>query len=518
MPINSPAPETPQEMSLSKIPALEMKAITKKFGTLKANNEVDISLGCGSILGLLGENGAGKTTLMNVLFGAYRADSGIIKVDGVEVNIRGPADALALGIGMVHQHFHLSKRLTVLENLLVGLPSAKGMLNRKKVLSRLVEINEQYGVSVSPSRIVGTLSVGEQQRVEIIKALLRGARILILDEPTAVLTPIETEKLMRALKEMAAKGMSIILITHRLPEIMMVANKVVVLRHGSVTGCITDMTNVKTSQLAQMMCGFEIINTVKAAIPLTQPLLALKNIKTKKHNGRALHDVSLEVFGGEILGIAGVTGNGQKELADVIAGLIYPSSGQIIINGKKCKNLTPKRVQKMGVGRIPEDRMTSGLITSLPISDSMILPYVSDPVFSKFGFLRHKAIREFVVKQIKDYNIRCTGPDTRAGNLSGGNLQKTLLARELSFNPRVILAAQPTRGLDVGAARFVYDRLLELRAKQCALIIISEDLDELLLLSDRIAVMYNGSIVDTLPVGFATVARLGMLMTSGKVT
>ncbi|RWE66047.1 ABC transporter ATP-binding protein [Mesorhizobium sp.] len=499
-------------------PLIEMRGITKIFGAVKANEAVDLSVAPGEILGLLGENGAGKTTLMNVLFGAYAPDAGEILVEGRPVAIHNSADALAAGIGMVHQHFHLAPRLTVLENLLIGIPGKSGRIDRARGLARLTEISRQYGLSLDPNLPVSALSVGEQQRLEIIKALFRGAKLLILDEPTAVLAPSEVDGLFAALRSMAAQGLGIIFISHKLNEVRALTHRCVVLRHGKVAGRVDHPAETTSAEMARLMCGHEIVPPVKEASTPGAAVLTLDGISTAGHAGTPLRDVSLVVRAGEILGIAGVSGNGQRALADVISGMLPPRAGTMTIAGKTVTQFSPRDLQALGLGRIPEDRMTTGLVTNLPLADSMVLPRIGTEAFSRKGLLNPAAIRAFAEAQIKAYDIRCPGPMVRAGALSGGNLQKALLARELAFDPKVLIVSQPTRGLDIGAARFIHEKFLAMRAKGCGIIVIGEDLEELLMLSDRIAVMYEGRIAGTLTSADATVARLGLMMTGAGQT
>jgi len=493
-------------------PLIEMHAISKSFGPVKANEGVDLAVAPGEILGLLGENGAGKTTLMNILFGAYQPDAGEILVNGKPVSIRNSADALAAGIGMVHQHFHLASRLTVLENLLIGIPGKGGRLDRAGALARLDEIARNYGLHLDPDQPVSALSIGEQQRLEIIKALFRRARLLILDEPTAVLAPSEVDGLFSALRAMAAQGLGIIFISHKLNEVRALTHRCVVLRHGRVAGRVDVPAETTALEMAQLMCGHEIVPPERGPSVPGEVVLSLDAVSTGGHGGMPLREVTLAVREGEIVGIAGVSGNGQRALADVVSGMLKPQSGTMEIAGKRVAAFTPREVQALGLGRIPEDRMTTGLVTNLPLADSMVLPRIGTEAFSAKGLLKPGAILAFAEEQIRAYDIRCPGPMVRAGALSGGNLQKALLARELAFDPKVLIAAQPTRGLDIGAARFVHEKFLALRARRCGIVVVSEDLEELLALSDRIAVMYEGRIVGVLDSAEASVSRLGMLM------
>ena len=491
---------------------LEMAGITKSFGPVLANDNVSLTLYPGDILGLLGENGAGKTTLMNVLFGVYTADAGEIRINGERVRIRNSADALRHGIGMVHQHFHLVPCHTVLENLMVGRKGRGGRLNKKTVLESLERIKERFGLFVEPAALVGDLTIGEQQRLEIIKALIRGARVLILDEPTSTLTPQETEGLFEALRAMSDEGMGVIFISHKLQEVRAITNKVVIMRRGRVTATLDEVENVSRYKLAELMCGHEITPPVREPVTPGEVLLAFKNVGTGGTARSRLKGITFELRAGEILGIAGVSGNGQKELSDIISGMAMPEAGNLEIKGRVVDRISPRYVQRLGVGRIPEDRMEIGLITALPLKDNMVLPRIHEPRFSRKGILKPRAILDFTVQQMKVFDIRAPGPEVRTGTLSGGNLQKALLARELAWDPLVLLADQPTRGLDVAAARFVHQNFLELRRKGRAVILISEDLEELFTLSDRIAVMYEGRINGMMPISEATVQKVGLLM------
>ncbi len=495
------------------VPLLAMRAICKSFGPVRANDNVDLTVYPGEILGLLGENGAGKTTLMNVLFGTYAPDAGAIEIDGRAAAIRNSADAIALGVGMVHQHFHLVGRHSVLENVMVGERSRWGLLDRAAAQTRLEHIAREYGLALDPGRMVSELTVGEQQRLEIVKALYRGARILILDEPTAVLTPQEVQGLYRAMRALAERGFGVIFISHKLYEVREITNRVMIMRHGVVTATLDNSPDLTDRQLGELMCGHELTPPEKPPSERGRLLLRLTRISAGGTAERpALKEVSHDVHAGEILGIAGVSGNGQRELAAVISGVLAPHSGRMEVDGTVMERPTVQQVKDKGIGRVPEDRMGTGLVTSLPLSDSMVLPRVGGPPFSRFGILNRRAIRKFVSEQIERFKIKTAGVDVRTGTLSGGNLQKVLLARELAWDPMVLIVAQPTRGIDIGATEFVHREFLALRARGCGILVISEDLEELFTLSDRIAVLYEGRITGVLPVAEASAKRVGLLM------
>ena len=492
---------------------LALRGICKSFGSVRANQDVDLTLHKGDILGLLGENGAGKTTLMNVLFGTYAADSGHIEIDGKPVTINDSAAAIACGIGMVHQHFHLVASHSVLENLMVGQKGKYGTLDRADAEARLAKIGKEYDLTLAPETLVGDLTIGEQQRLEIIKALFRGARILILDEPTAVLTPQETEGLFKAMRALVDKGMGVIFISHKLFEVREITNHMMIMRQGVVTATLDNTPDLTDRQLGELMCGHELTPPEKPTVDVGRVLLRLSNITAGGTPDRpAVKDVSLEVRAGEIIGLAGVSGNGQSQLAEVIAGVLPPHSGEIEIDGEVVSPLSVKAVKARGIGRVPEDRMGTGLITTLPLSDSMVLPRIDQPPFSRYGVLNRGAIRDFVAEQVERFRIKTAGVDVRTGTLSGGNLQKALLAREMAWDPLVLLVAQPTRGIDVGAGEFVHREFLDMRARGRGLLVISEDLEELFTLSDRIAVIYEGRIMGIIPDAEATAQNVGMLM------
>lgn len=501
-------------MMSTAVPLLAMRGISKRFGSVHANDSVDLTLFRGDILGLLGENGAGKTTLMNVLFGAYAPDAGHIEIDGRPVVIRTPADAIARGIGMVHQHFHLVGRHSVIENVMVGQNSSFGMLNRGEAVARLERIATDYGLALDPNRLVEDLTIGEQQRLEIIKALYRGARILILDEPTAVLTPQEVEGLFRAMRRLAQTGFGVIFISHKLYEVREVTNRMTIMRAGRVTANLDNAPDLTDRRLGELMCGHEIRPPMKPDSRPGEALLRLDQVVAGGTRERpVVKGVSLKIHAGEILGLAGVSGNGQRELAEVISGVREPWSGTIEICGRTFSRPTVADVRQQGLGRVPEDRISTGLVTALPLCDSMVLPRVNEAPFSRRGFLDRRAIRKFASEQIERFRIQAASVDVRTGTLSGGNLQKALLARELAFDPAVLIAAQPTRGIDIGATQFVHEQFLAMRARGRAILVISEDLEELFAISDRIAVIYEGQIMGEMPTSKATAQKIGLLMT-----
>jgi len=492
---------------------LRLDGITKRFGALTANDAISLELKKGEILALLGENGAGKTTLMSILFGHYVADEGGIEAFGSPLPAGSPKAAIAAGIGMVHQHFTLGENLTVLDNIVLGTePLLAPRRHTGKARRRIEELAEHFGLAVDPRRPVRDLSVGERQRVEILKALYQGARVLILDEPTAVLTPQEVETLFATLKTMVAEGLSIIFISHKLNEVMAVADRVAVLRQGKL---VADRPIAEASResLAEAMVGRKVSLPEREEQPLGPVLLQLAGISVLGAGGtRLLDEIHLLLCGREILGIAGVSGNGQAALAALLSGLRLPDEGAFELLGEVVTQTSPALMQQRGIGRIPEDRHAIGVIGDLTVEENLILEASGAARFCGGGLLRGGAIRRHARDMIERFDIRGAGPQTTTRALSGGNMQKVILARVLVEEPKIILANQPTRGLDVGAAAAVQGLLFEARAKGAGIILISEDLDELLRVSDRISVLYRGRLSTPVAVEEADKIRLGLLM------
>jgi ABC-type uncharacterized transport system ATPase subunit len=477
-----------------------MEGITKRFDGVLANDGVDFEAHPGQIHGLLGENGAGKTTLMSILSGLYESDEGEIFVDGRRVAIRSPRDAMALGIGMVHQHFTLVAPLTVAENLALGQRRQRHrgpLLNLRAAEQEIRRLSREYGLEVDPRRRAEDLPVGQQQRAEIVKALYRGSRVLILDEPTAVLTPAEARQLFATLRRMAQAGHAIVFISHHLDEVMAITDCVTVLRDGRVVG--TRVTRQATErELARLMVGREVFLHVEK--PPAQPgetVLRLENVWMEDKGHQGLRGLSLEVRRGEILGIAGVDGNGQTELAEVVTGLRQPQRGEVVIRGLRVDRVTPRRISALGVAHIPADRVRAGLISGFSVAENLVLDCYYAPPQVRGLFLDHRAIYGQAVSLIQEYAIRGAGPRALVRTLSGGNQQKVVLARALRRDPDLLVAVLPTRGLDIAATEFIHTELLKLRAKGAAILLISTDLSEVLALSDRIGVLFAGQIVGT---------------------
>jgi general nucleoside transport system ATP-binding protein len=498
----------------ARIDSLELRGISKRFPGVLANDRVDFDVKSGEVHALLGENGAGKSTLMKVLYGMYHPDEGEIFLNGKPVTIASPTDAINFGIGMIHQHFMLVPTLTVAENVALGLPSSRGPLtDLDRVSKRIVELADIYGLRMDPGAYVWQLSVGQQQRVEIIKALYRGAALLILDEPTAVLTPQEVDELFVIMHQMVKDGHALIFISHKLHEVVEISDRVTVLRDGRKIG--TRPTSEITKQiLANWMVGREIGFIPDRGIKnLGECRLQLDQVSCGSDRGTpGLRGVSLEVCSGEILGVAGVSGNGQRELAESITGLRKIASGHVILEGEDVTGFAPADLTERMLSYIPEERMRDGMIKNFTVAENMILREHHKQPFSRSGFLKLRDISSHADELITKFHVKTPSRDTLAKNLSGGNIQKVVLARELSRNPRAIIAAQPTRGLDIGATEYVREQLLVERRQGAAIMLISEDLDEILALSDRIAVIYEGQIMDIVPRESATPEKLGLLM------
>ena len=496
------------------IKTLEMRGITKRFPGVLANDGVDFDVCSNEVHALLGENGAGKSTLMKILYGMYRPDEGEILINGQPVTIASPTDAIQLGIGMIHQHFMLVQTLTVAENVALGLPSSRAPLtDLDRVSKRIVELAKIYGLKIDPEAYIWQLSVGQQQRVEIIKALYRGAALLILDEPTAVLTPQEVDELFVIMRQMVKDGHALIFISHKLHEVVEISHRITVLRDGRKIG--TRPTSEITKQiLANWMVGREVgFAPDRGNVEKGECRLQLDKVSCGSDRGTpGLRGVSLELCSGEILGIAGVSGNGQRELAESITGLRKITDGRVILEGQDVTNFPPGDITDRMLAYIPEERMRDGMIKNFSVAENMVLREHHKQPYSRSGFLNLPHISTHSDALIKKFRVKTPSHDTLAKNLSGGNIQKVVLARELSRNPHVILAAQPTRGLDIGATEYVREQLLEQRRKGVAVMLISEDLDEILALSDRIAVIYEGQIMDIVPRENATPEKLGLLM------
>ncbi len=498
---------------------LELRGITKRFPGVLANDNIDLTLEQGEIHALLGENGAGKTTLMNILYGLYKPDKGEILVRGQVTDIESPNDAITHGIGMVHQHFMLVPVMTVTENVMLGIePVHNGIfLDKARVATRIREISEQYGLEVDPGAYIKDLPVGLQQRVEIIKVLYREADALILDEPTAVLTPQEVESLFKILKTLIGRGKSIIFITHKLKEVMAVADRITVLRGGRTVATVSPK-DVNQEKLAAMMVGREVSLVVrkKSAHP-TEPALEVKDLRVNDDRmNPAVRGVTFEVRKGEILGVAGVQGNGQTELVYALTGLLPVESGEIRILGKVMQHATPRQILERGVAHIPEDRQKHGLILSVPLQDNFVLCNYYLPPFARGISLQQKVILDNGENLVKQFDVRTPSVLVNASNLSGGNQQKVIVAREFSRPIHLLIASQPTRGLDVGSIEYIHNRIIEKRDEGTAVLLVSSELDEILALSDQIAVMYRGQFVDIVDAGTASKEYLGLLMAGVK--
>ncbi len=480
---------------MEKQPVIEMREVTKRFLDVIANNNVTLKLYPGEIVSLLGENGAGKTTLMNVLFGYYQLDGGELLVRGKRVVFASPGDAIAHGIAMIHQHFTLVPSQTVLENVMIGVEGSF-FLNKAKAKKKLLEIEDQFGLQLDPDAYVWTLAIGEKQKLEILKSLYREAEILIMDEPTAVLAPTETKELFTTLKALVSKGKSVIFISHHLQEVMEISDRVVVLRNGENVA-ERKVSETTIPELASLMVGRELLERLEHGESTPgKPVMEVSNLRVRNDRGIvAVDGVSLQVHEGEIVGVAGVSGNGQTELSEILFGQRAPEEGTIKIYGKEIPGGSPAKIIKTGMARIPEDRISTGLFMDLSVKENMILEKHTSESISRRGLLRKKEIEDFAWNCVKSFQVKTDGIEAPVKSLSGGNLQKVILARELVGDPKVVVACQPTRGLDVGAMEYVHQAMLNEKERGAGVLLISDDLDEIFLLSDRIVVMYEGRIM-----------------------
>ena len=498
-------------------PYLEMRGISKAFGSLLANDHVDLGVRDREIHAVVGENGAGKTTLMNILYGLIHSDEGEIFIDGKPVRIRGPRDAIAAGVGMVHQHFQLVPVMTVAENVVLGQEPGGIMLDLAASVREVRELSERFGLIVDPTARVETLPVGLQQRVELLKILFRGSRLLVFDEPTAVLTPQETDELFEILRGLVAGGKTVILITHKLNEVMAISDRVTVLRQGRNAG-VLETAQTSPAEIARAMVGREVLlRVVRDVAHAGTERLRVEGVKASSDRGLpALAGVDLSVRSGEIVGIAGVSGNGQLELAEVLAGLRPVTEGHVYLEGSDVRNQSAAERRANGLAYIPEDRHARGLVLPFDVKDNLILGSQSRPPFAVHGQRNSAAVEERAESLIRQFDIRPPDPDAPASSLSGGNQQKVVVARELAEQPKVLVAAEPTRGLDVGATEFIHRELVQKRNEGLAILLISSELDEIFSLSDTIAVIYQGRIVETMPGTVADRGRVGLLMAGGS--
>ncbi|HXG93787.1 MAG TPA: ABC transporter ATP-binding protein [Blastocatellia bacterium] len=498
--------------------AVEMRGITKQFGEVVANDHINIAVADRTIHAIIGENGAGKSTAMNILYGFYTADEGEILIDGEHRAINSPKDAIALGLGMVHQHFMLVEPLTVTENIILGAEPVAGLaIDFRQARARVRELSEQYGLKVNPDARIADLSVGQEQRVEILKTLYRGARILILDEPTAVLTPQEVTEMFAILRGLRDQGKTIIIITHKLQEVLALSDNITVMRDGRVVGNLP--TREATAEgLARMMVGREVLLRVKKdeARP-RQAVLSVNGLSLRGAEGNAiLEDISFEVRGGETLGVAGVEGNGQTELVEILAGLREPSAGEILLEGKRINETDTHERKRRGIAHIPEDRHRRGLLLPFDLASNLILGVHRDAPISGSVLLKRNVIIDRAKRLVREYDVRPPNIELPARALSGGNQQKLIVAREFDINPKLLLVAQPTRGVDIGATEFIHRKLIEMRDNGAAVLLVSAELDEVLSLSDRIIVIYEGRIVGEVDPKTVSEEEIGLMMTGGR--
>ena len=499
------------------VPALELRGVTKRFGALVANDRVDLDLRAGEVHALLGENGAGKSTLMNVLYGLHQPDEGEIRLRGEPIRIESPRHAIGLGIGMVHQHFMLIPVMTVAENIVLAAEPRKGaMLDHAAAREKVREISDRYGLRVDPDATVEDITVGAQQRVEILRALYRGADVLVLDEPTAVLTAQESEELFEVMRELKGNGVAIIFISHKLNEVLAVADRISVLQRGKKVATL-DAAGATESELARLMVGRDVLFRLEKEAPRQgKPMLEVSDLHAEDDRGLpAVQGVSFTVHGGEVVGIAGVDGNGQAELIECVTGLRSPTSGSIEVEGKPIAGRGVVRCLEVGVGHIPEDRHRRGLVLNFDLAENLAMREYRRPPLARGGLLSPKRLKANAEPLLKVFDVRGGTPDTPASSLSGGNQQKVVIARELAEDPRVLVAAQPTRGLDVGAIEFVHSKLLEQRNHGRAVLLISLELEELRNVADRLLVIADGRIVGEFPPD-ASDEELGLAMTGGS--
>jgi simple sugar transport system ATP-binding protein len=499
---------------LPRIDSLEMRGIVKRFPGVLANDHVNFDVRAGEIHALLGENGAGKSTLMKILYGLYQPDEGEILLNGKAIHIESPLDSIGHGIGMIHQHFMLVDNLTVAENVALGLRSSRPpLIDLRQVKQRICDLTEHYRLQVNPDAVISDLAVGQQQRVEIIKALYRGAALLVLDEPTAVLTPQEVTDLFVILRQMAHDGHALVFISHKLHEILELTDRVTVLRNGRMVG-MRPTAGATRAELARMMVGRDIgFLQAPPENALGPPRLTLEKVSALGSRKQPiLSEVSLEVRSGEILGVAGVSGNGQRPLAEIITGLRGVSAGRIFLDGREITTLSPAARIGAGLAYIPEERMHDGVVKEFTVAENLILRSYDGAPIARRSFFNFDQIARFSRSLVERFQVKTPTIDTPVKSLSGGNVQKLILARELALEPRLLIAAQPTRGVDVGASEYIHQRLLEQRRNGTAILLISEDLDEVLALSDRIAVMFEGKIVGVLNRSEASAEKLGLLM------
>ncbi len=501
-------------------PAIELTGVCKTFGSVKANDHVDLVVRSGTVHGIIGENGAGKSTLMSILYGFYTADEGTIRVRGKEVAIQNSNQAIALGIGMVHQHFMLVEPFTVLENIVLGAESGFRLeTSFEHARAELKRLSQQYGLDVDPDAVISDLSVGTRQRVEILKALYRGAEILILDEPTGVLTPGETEQLFNILRTLREEGVTILLITHKLKEIMAITDSVSIMRAGRMVAH-RETRETSTEELAELMVGRKVLLKVERSdVEPGQVRIGVKDLRLVDDSGvERLKSLNFSVRAGEIVGVAGVSGNGQSELLDVLSGMRPATSGVAELDGVRIDFgiHDPARARQMGVAHIPEDRHQRGLVKTFSAAETSILGYQRDPDINRHGLLDSRAVHQRCEQLMHNFDVRPPLPDLKSANFSGGNQQKLIIAREFSHHPGILLVGQPTRGVDIGAIEFIHKKLLSLREQGCAILLVSVELDEIMSLSDRIIVMCNGAITGEVKGGEADEKTLGMLMAGAQ--